>query len=265
MLACGLTLPADALLLEGATGRGVLWPVIGLGSLVISGLVLARMSGILRTVQEQAGQLAALARSDGLTGAPNRRTWDHELARACAASRRQGTSLCVAMIDIDHFKAYNDTFGHQAGDLLLCEAVAAWTARLGAGAILARYGGEEFTVLLPGLTLAQAEVLIQALRAVTPHGQTFSAGVSSWDPASQPVDAVACADRALYQAKSAGRDRVLAYGAEPPCPAARADRLWAQPGPLTAGCTRGAAVLADAARRVLSQRSSSAAGTGRDM
>ena len=225
-LACGLTLPADALLLEGAIGHGVLWPVIGLGSLVISGLVLARMSGILRTVQVQAGQLAALARCDGLTGAPNRRTWDHELSRACAASRLAGTSLCVAMIDIDHFKAYNDTFGHQAGDLLLCEAVAAWTARLGAGALLARYGGEEFTVLLPGLTLAEAQTLIQALSAVTPDGQTFSAGVSSWDPASEPVNAVACADRALYQAKGAGRNRVLAYGAQSPIAAGPAAVPW---------------------------------------
>ena len=215
-LAVGLTLPADALLLAGARGGSVLCPVIGLGSLVISGLVLARMSGILRTVEVQAVQLAALARSDALTGAPNRRTWDHELSRACAASREQGVSLCVAMMDIDHFKAYNDTFGHQAGDLLLCEAVAAWTERLGAGALLARYGGEEFTVLLPGLTVAEAQTRIQALAALTPNGQTFSAGVSAWDPATEPADAVARADQALYEAKSSGRDRVLVYGASLP-------------------------------------------------
>ena len=216
VLALGLTLPADALLICGAVGGDVLWPVIGLGSLVISGLVLVRMSGILRTVEVQAVQLAALARSDALTGAPNRRTWDHELSRACAASREHGTSLCVAMMDIDHFKAYNDTFGHQAGDRLLCEAVAAWTQRLGAGALLARYGGEEFTVLLPGVTVAEAQARIQALGVLTPDGQTFSAGVSAWDPASEPADAVARADQALYEAKSTGRDRVLVYGGSRP-------------------------------------------------
>jgi len=215
-LAVGLTLPADALLIASSRGSGVLGPVIGLGSLVISGLVLVRMSGILRTVEIQAVQLAALARSDALTGAPNRRTWDHELSRACATSREQGTSLCVAMMDIDHFKAYNDTFGHQAGDLLLSEAVAAWTERLGAGALLARYGGEEFTVLLPGLTVAEAQARIQTLAVLTPHGQTFSAGISAWDPATEPADAVARADQALYEAKSSGRDRVLVYGASLP-------------------------------------------------
>ena len=237
VLACGLTLPADALLLEGAICPGVMWPVIGLGSLVISGLVLVRMSGILRTVQVQAAQLAALARSDALTGAPNRRTWDHELSRACAASREDGTSLCVAMIDIDHFKAYNDAFGHQAGDLLLREAVGAWTQRLGAGALLARYGGEEFTVLLPGLTSAEAQARIQALTAVTPNGQTFSAGVSSWDPATEPVNVVACADRALYQAKSVGRDRVLVYGGDVPIAAGQAAVPWPRV-PIGSGLSR---------------------------
>ena len=209
VLACGIMLPAVALLIDGATGGEVLWPVIGLGSLLISGLVLLRMGGILHTVEVQAVQLAALARSDALTGAPNRRTWDHELSRACALSREQETRLCVAMIDIDHFKSYNDTHGHPAGDRLLREAVAGWTEQLGAGTLLARYGGEEFAVLLPGITLADARERIQSLRAITPYGQTFSAGVSVWDPTTEPATAVANADHALYQAKRTGRDRVL--------------------------------------------------------
>ena len=212
VLACGLMLPAVALLLDGATGGGVLWPVIGVGALLISGLVLVRMSGILHTVEVQAMQLAALARADGLTGAPNRRTWDHELSRACAASLEHNTALCVAMMDLDHFKVYNDTHGHQAGDRLLREAVAAWTARLGAGGLLARYGGEEFTVLLPGVTLAEARARIQALSAVTPDGQTFSAGVSIWDSCTEPSTAVARADEALYEAKRTDRNCVLTYG-----------------------------------------------------
>lgn len=215
VLACGIMLPAVALLIDGATGGTVLWPVIGLGSLLISALVLLRMGGILRTVEVQAVQLAALARSDALTGAPNRRTWDHELSRACALSQEQDTPLCIAMIDIDNFKTYNDTHGHQAGDRLLREAVAGWSAQLGPETLLARYGGEEFAVLLPGLTLAQAQARIQGLRSITPHGQTFSAGVSTWDPRTEPASAVATADQALYQAKRTGRDRVLTHGGGP--------------------------------------------------
>ena len=211
VLACGIMLPAATLLIDGATGGGVLWPVIGAGALLISALVLLRMAKILGTVEVQAVQLAALARSDALTGAPNRRTWDHELSRACANSLESGTPLCVAMMDMDHFKAYNDTHGHQAGDRLLREAVAAWTERLGVAGLLARYGGEEFAVILPGLDVPEARARIQDLRAVTPRGQTFSAGVSAWDTLTEPAHAVACADLALYEAKRAGRDRVLSH------------------------------------------------------
>lgn len=232
VLATGAMLPALTLLVTGARGSAIPWQVVGLGALLITGLVLVRMSGILHTVEVQAVQLAALARADGLTGAPNRRTWDHELSRACAASLEHNTTLCVAMMDIDHFKVYNDTYGHQAGDRLLREAVAAWTEQLGEGALLARYGGEEFTVLLPRVTLAQGQARIQALCAVTPDGQTFSAGVSMWDPGTEPAIAVSWADQALYEAKRTGRDRVLTSDgsplpapAEPPAPAPGAAEL----------------------------------------
>ena len=140
VLAGGLMLPALALLIDGSSGGGIAWPVIGVGALLISAMVLMRMAGILKIVEVQAVQLAALARSDALTGAPNRRTWDHELSRACASSRENGTSLCIAIMDIDNFKSYNDTHGHPAGDRLLRDAVVAWTERLGGGAMLARYG-----------------------------------------------------------------------------------------------------------------------------
>jgi diguanylate cyclase (GGDEF)-like protein len=212
VLACGIMLPAATLLIDGATGGGVLWSVIGVGALLISVLVMLRMAKILRTVEVQSVQLAALARSDALTGAPNRRTWDFELSRACAESLESGTPLCVAMMDMDHFKAYNDTYGHQAGDRLLRDAVVSWTAQLGDTGLLARYGGEEFAVLLPGLTEGDAQARIHDLRAVTPDGQTFSAGVSTWDILTEPAQAVASADLALYEAKRAGRDRVVSHG-----------------------------------------------------
>ncbi|MCI2236884.1 GGDEF domain-containing protein, partial [Kineococcus sp. TRM81007] len=92
--------------------------------------VVARVWDLLQQVRSQAVQLAALARTDPLTGAANRRTWDHELSRACADARRDGTGFVVALLDLDRFKAYNDTRGHQAGDELLKAATAAWSDSL---------------------------------------------------------------------------------------------------------------------------------------
>ena len=162
-------------------------------------------------VQTQAVQLAALARTDALTGAANRRTWDHELSRACQFARDSHRRLSVAILDIDHFKAFNDTFGHQAGDDLLQQAVAAWTTALPPGAFLARYGGEEFAVLLPDHDAHSATEVITDLCRRTPRDQTFSAGLVErlhHDP-STPTALVAAADKALYRAKRGGRNRVL--------------------------------------------------------
>ena len=212
-LTASLLLPAVTLLVAGWTTGLSGWPVVAVGSLLLSGLVVARMFGLLGVVRAQAVQLSALARSDSLTGAPNRRTWDHELSRACQAARDSGEPLAVALIDLDHFKRYNDTHGHLAGDLVLREATAAWTELLSDGEVLARFGGEEFAVLLPGTDLHEARRLLQAMLLRTPSGQTFSAGVALWSPACDPASAVAAADDALYAAKRAGRNRVhLAAG-----------------------------------------------------
>jgi diguanylate cyclase (GGDEF)-like protein len=214
-LSGGLLLPALVLLAEGATGHEVLWPVIGAGSLILSALVLIRMIGLLNVVQRQAQRLAALARTDALTGAPNRRSWDLELAQACERSQERGTSLSVAILDLDRFKSYNDSRGHQAGDRLLREAVAAWTEALPAEAVLARYGGEEFAILFPGATPERAAIAVERLRRLTPDGQTFSAGIAGWDPATDPSSAISTADQALYLAKRSGRDRVIVHGVDP--------------------------------------------------
>ncbi|HEX3003111.1 MAG TPA: bifunctional diguanylate cyclase/phosphodiesterase, partial [Angustibacter sp.] len=208
VLATAAVLPGVTLLAQGLAGLAIAWPVVGAGTVVLGALVLARMGTLLDQVQVQAVQLAALARVDALTGAPNRRTWDHELSRACAQALERGEPLALAIIDLDHFKLFNDAHGHQEGDRLLREAVAAWTARLDDGQVLARYGGEEFAVLLPGHELAAAREAVDSLRALTPSGQTFSAGVAMWEPGTEPASAVAAADAALYRAKRSGRDRV---------------------------------------------------------
>jgi diguanylate cyclase (GGDEF)-like protein len=160
-------------------------------------------------VQDQAAQLAALAHNDGLTGIPNRRAWELELPREMARVRRYGGRLYVALLDLDHFKRYNDHHGHQGGDRLLKEAAAAWQTRMRRTDLLARYGGEEFAVLLRDCTPMQAAMVLDDLRAVNPDGQTFSAGIAEWDGQEGPERLVGRADRALYEAKHAGRDRII--------------------------------------------------------
>ena len=209
VLAAAAMLPGVTLLVDGRGDGVVAWQTIGAGVVVLSGLVLARMALMLRHVQTQAADIAAVARVDSLTGAPNRRTWDHELARACAEAHERTEPLSVAMIDLDHFKRYNDEHGHQSGDRLLRETVMAWTRDLDPDHLLARYGGEEFAMLLPGLHPAAAQVVVERLRTRMPAGQTFSAGVAAWHPGTEPSAALASADRALYRAKRAGRDLVL--------------------------------------------------------
>jgi diguanylate cyclase (GGDEF)-like protein len=216
-LLTGASLIAPVLLLSQtllARGRvdGV---AIGAASMLLFLLVVLRIVGLVRQVEEQSEQLAALARRDGLTGIPNRRTWDNELPVAMDRARRDGVPLAVAILDLDHFKDFNDQYGHQAGDRLLKSATAAWSRMLRTTDLLCRYGGEEFGVLLPAATTDQAAEVLERLRAVTPQGQTFSAGLAGWDGQEVSDELVARADRALYAAKAAGRDRVIVDDHQP--------------------------------------------------
>ncbi len=155
-------------------------------------------------------RLEQVAKTDDLTGLPNRRAWQEELVRELARAERHRSPLCVALLDLDHFKRYNDEHGHQAGDRLLKEATAAWQERLRVTDILARYGGEEFTLALPMCGPEDATPLIERLRAATPEDQTCSAGLAYWDGEESAEALVGRADAALYAAKRAGRDRIIA-------------------------------------------------------
>ena len=154
------------------------------------------------------GELTDLASIDALTGVPNRRAWDHRIATALGDP--DAAPLCVALLDLDRFKAYNDTWGHQGGDRLLKEASAAWRSTLRPEDLLARYGGEEFAVLLSGCTLERARSVVDRLRAMTPGRETCSAGIAQWDGTESVEALTERADRALYAAKAAGRDRTIA-------------------------------------------------------
>jgi diguanylate cyclase (GGDEF)-like protein len=154
-------------------------------------------------------RLESIARTDELTGLPNRRAWQEALPRELTRAARSDEPLCVAMLDLDHFKAYNDARGHQAGDGLLKEVAAAWSAELRGTDILARYGGEEFAVALPSCPLERAREVVERLRAVTPGGQSCSAGIAVWEAAESAAQLVGRADNALYEAKRAGRNRTI--------------------------------------------------------
>ncbi|MBB2901815.1 diguanylate cyclase (GGDEF)-like protein [Kineococcus radiotolerans] len=181
------------------------WAVV-ISSAVLFLLVVARMSALLGRLREQTALLGDLARTDPLTGLLNRRSADAALERVRERTRREGTPLVVALLDLDRFKDFNDTRGHPAGDRLLVGAASAWGAVLaGTGIQLARWGGEEFLLVASGWETGRVEQLLDDLRAVVPEGQTFSAGLARWDGQEATDRLVARADEALYAAKHAGR------------------------------------------------------------
>jgi diguanylate cyclase (GGDEF)-like protein len=182
---------------------------IALGCVALFLLVVTRMAQLIKQLDVQTEKVRELAVTDELTGLPNRRAWNTELPRTIERVRRTGDPLVVAILDIDHFKHFNDAYGHPAGDRLLKEAAAAWQDQLRTADHLARYGGEEFVVLLPGATAAQAREIVDRMRLATPLGQTFSAGIAVWNGGETSDALTDRADKALYEAKNSGRNRIV--------------------------------------------------------
>ncbi|MEM9310143.1 MAG: GGDEF domain-containing protein [Pseudomonadota bacterium] len=160
---------------------------------------------------------------DHLTRLPNRRAFERRLASAAAQARANKEPLCVAFCDIDHFKAVNDTHGHEAGDRILCAVASTLNSLASDDCFVARHGGEEFVLLFHGLTRYDAfEKLDGVRRAMSvkqlmnretgrPFGKvTFSGGLAQVGEQGDPRDALAVADAALYQAKEQGRNRIIA-------------------------------------------------------
>jgi diguanylate cyclase (GGDEF)-like protein len=177
-------------------------------------------------------ELERLANQDGLTGLPNRRSFFSRLEIEFHRSRRFGSPLSLLMLDIDHFKNFNDSHGHQVGDEALRAVGAALLGGIRSYDCAGRYGGEEFICFLPETTSVDALVVGERLRqrvgaarvtvaggsdAPWDVGMTVSIGIATWPdcPAERIDDLVATADRALYRAKAEGRNRCVVDGPAP--------------------------------------------------
>jgi diguanylate cyclase len=158
------------------------------------------------------------ARSDALTGAANRGAFDDELARRCALAASTGDGFALMLADVDHFKSINDTYGHPVGDRVLQSLVTFLRDRVRRDDLIARWGGEEFAVLLPKASLraayGKAKSMLDDLATTDwtiDHAKklrfTASMGVVAWQKNDSPTDLIARADKALYAAKHAGRNR----------------------------------------------------------
>lgn len=166
-------------------------------------------------------QQRELSNSDPLTGLFNRRFFDDYFATEVQRATRYRTAVAVAMIDVDHFKQFNDQYGHATGDIALKRVARALGLAIRRSDVLARYGGEEFVVLFretsAGQALERVEVIRRTVEAepllegtATPVRVTVSAGVASWPADGDSVsDLIAEADRRLFEAKNAGRNRVV--------------------------------------------------------
>jgi diguanylate cyclase (GGDEF)-like protein len=172
-------------------------------------LLLAAEAGVAISRENLRLRLADQARSDPLTGLGNRRVWDERLALECERAKRLQSPLAIAVLDLDMFKGYNDSFGHLAGDTLLRETSQAWLSEIRATDLIARLGGEEFGVILPDTDLETAAAILQRLGAEVSSGQTVSIGLTLHQVGEDSTATVQRADQALYAAKSAGRNQII--------------------------------------------------------
>jgi diguanylate cyclase (GGDEF)-like protein len=186
--------------------------------------LLAEKEKLTEELRQANGSLASMARTDALTGLPNRRALEDELTRAAARGSRDGTWLSLVAMDVDYFKSFNDSHGHAAGDAVLATVGRILVEQCRKGDMPARYGGEEFTLILPNTNPLGASVVADRIRRAFESSETrfdgkmlkvtMSLGVASAQgPSINPVAILAGrADEALYCAKRTGRNRVATAG-----------------------------------------------------
>ena len=218
-----LSLPVVAILGIG-TDESLDFKILAVGAIIVNALIGWRAVRLMRVVNEQRHQLDETARTDALTGLPNRRSWDFEIQRWETWATQTGHPLIIAIMDLDHFKDFNDQHGHLAGDHVLQACAQAWSEMLPPRGYLARYGGEEFGVILPDTTMVAARPALEQLRRATP-GVTVSIGYAQHRPGTTLTDALGDADAALYAAKTAGRDRITGIAVKIPEPTKPTSRV----------------------------------------
>ncbi|WP_328476697.1 GGDEF domain-containing protein [Actinoplanes sp. NBC_00393] len=226
ILALAAMIAPTSILFQVANGREAQVVAAAAVCNVLFLLVLVRMTGLVR-----AQRLAAI--TDGLTGLRSRRYFEEALGNEGARAERHEQPLSMLLLDIDHFKHVNDTYGHNGGDRVLVEVTHRVQELIRPGDVVARYGGEEFAVLLPNTGPEQAWEIAERVRrgvgaapiAVGPDRLsrvTVSVGIAGMPAAATTDELVLAADRALYAAKNAGRNRVAAADGADQLPASAA-------------------------------------------
>ncbi|CAA9373007.1 MAG: diguanylate cyclase/phosphodiesterase (GGDEF & EAL domains) with PAS/PAC sensor(s) [uncultured Nocardioides sp.] len=167
-----------------------------------------RLTQRLEELDEARRQLEALSTTDQLTGCFNRRGWDDRVEALHRLARREDASLTLGIVDLDHFKEFNDSFGHRAGDELLSTFVRHASAAIRDVDVLARWGGDEFTVALYGCSVDEATAIFQRIGQTDAARTTCSIGFAQVHPGESLQDCLTRADHALYRAKRLGRDQV---------------------------------------------------------
>jgi diguanylate cyclase (GGDEF)-like protein len=174
------------------------------------------LAGLTSARERYEEELEWLATHDALTGLPNRRTFDSRFALELARTEREHVNLALAVLDIDEFKHFNDTFGHQVGDGVLARTGEVLCAQVRAHELMARVGGEEFAWILTGADAVGAHKAVERGRAAvssTHYGEaghvTLSAGIAAWRPGLDAHSLYREADLALLHAKRLGRNRIV--------------------------------------------------------
>jgi len=183
---------------------------------------LQETKGELNTLQTNLTKARNEARTDGLTGVSNRKAFDEVLAQQISQATTERTPLCLVIGDIDHFKQFNDTWGHRTGDQVLRLVASCLKAGVKDGDTVARYGGEEFAIVLPGIATSDAEKLANAVREAVQARElvkrstgetlgrvTMSLGVGTFRAGDSSATLIERADACLYAAKRGGRNRVV--------------------------------------------------------
>ncbi len=183
---------------------------------------LERSSNEVVTLRRSMDRIQQEAMLDPLTGVKNRKTFDLELSRLMKESGNDGDPLALIMADVDHFKTFNDRWGHQTGDHVLRLVAEVMNANIKGQDVLARYGGEEFAIILPGTTTANAQMLADRIRQAIESRRlkkrrtdedlgliTMSMGIATVKWGDTPESLIERADTCLYAAKGAGRNRVV--------------------------------------------------------